>query len=91
MHKGSIWTLEPPKLRDPLTGKPFKSGLRYMGYCDGKPCGMFHTKKEFDAFVNIQYNDYHRGPYELDAKITEALSTQFALEALDKFYQSKRQ
>lgn len=55
MRGGRIYTIMPlPK--DPITGrKPF---FKYRGYMDGVPCGAFRSKKEFEAFVESEPNEF---------------------------------
>ncbi len=50
-----IYTLKPCH-PDPLTGR--KPPFRYHGFMDGETCGFFKSKKEFEAFVASEPDDF---------------------------------
>jgi hypothetical protein len=69
---GRIYTLKPFRDLDPLTGRLRKSGHKWIGYCDGEPCGRFKTRAEFEQFVGREPDLTPRGPH---ADATERAAT----------------
>jgi hypothetical protein len=67
------------KIKDP-------DGPKYMGYRDGQPCGLFRSKKEFEAFVERQRPAGPRGPYAMAADRAEGFCTLELSRKLEAFY-----
>lgn len=54
MKGGRIYTLEPYKYLDHNFELSSHPHFRWKGYCDGQPCGLFRTKRDFELFVECE-------------------------------------
>ena len=54
MKGGRIYTLTAYKEIGPDFQLRPHPHFRWKGYCDGQPCGLFRTKREFEFFVECE-------------------------------------